>query len=145
MLWAACCLGFFGFLREGEFTTSEPFDSSIHLSVSDVPAGTRFKICIKCSKTDPFQMGCNIYVGQGNGSIFPVAAIGSFLALRGDAPRSLFCYADGHYLSRQQLSSTVQSVLHSVGYPGSYSGHSFRIGAAMTATARGVPVTFSRL
>ena len=144
MLWAACCLGFFGFLRAGEFTSSCPFDPSIHLTVSDVQADTLvnptcFKICIKCSKTDPFRRGCDIYVGRGSGSICPVAAIGNFLALRGGAPGPLFCYADGRPLSRQQLSSSVQSILHSAGYTGSYSGHSFRIGAATTAATRGVP------
>ena len=143
MLWAACCLGFFGFLRAGEFTTPRSFDPSIHLAVSDVQADTLvnptcFKIRIKCSKTDPFQRGCDIYVGRGSGSICPVAAIGNFLALRGSAPRPLFCYADGRPLSRQELSSSVQSILHSAGYTGSYSGHSFRIGAATTAAARGV-------
>ena len=142
MLWAACCLGFFGFLRVGEFTTSRPFDPSIHLAVSDVQAHTLvnptcFKIRIKCSKTDPFQMGCAIYVGRG--SICPVAVIGNLLALRGGAPGPLFCYADGRPLSWQQLSSSVQSILHSVGYTGLYSAHSFRIGAAMTAAGRGVP------
>ncbi len=104
MLWAACCLGFFGFLRAGEFTTSQPFDPSIHLAVSDVQADTLvnptcFKIRIKCSKTDPFRRGCDIYVGRGSGSICPVAAIGNFLALRGAAPGPLFCYADGRPLS----------------------------------------------
>ena len=33
----------------------------------------------------------------------------------------------------------VQSILHSAGYHGSYSGHSFWIDAATTAAARGVP------
>ena len=49
-----------------------------------------------------------------------------------------FTVSDGRPLTRQQLSSTVQSTLHSAGYIGSYSGHSFRNGAATTATALGV-------
>lgn len=144
MLWAVCCLGFFGFLRAGEFTTNSPFDPSIHLAVSDIQADalvdpTCFQVHIKSSKTDPFRVGCVIYVGRGNSSICPVAALGNFLGLRGPPPGPLFCFADGRPLTRQRLSSMVQSILHSAGYHGSYSGHSFRIGAATTAAARGVP------
>ena len=144
MLWAACCLGFFGFLRAGEFTTNSSFDPSIHLTVGDLQADslvdpTCFRVHIKCSKTDPFRVGCDIYVSRGNSLICPVVALGNFLALRGPSPGPLFCYADGRPLTRQQLSSTVQAILYSAGYPGSYSGHSFRIGAATTAAARGIP------
>ncbi|XP_067055916.1 uncharacterized protein [Acropora muricata] len=85
MLWAACCFGFFAFLRADEFTTSQPFDPSIHPTVSDLQVDTLvnptcFQIRIKCSKTDLFRIGCDIYVDRGRGSIFPVAAIGNFLA-----------------------------------------------------------------
>ena len=51
----------------------------------------------------------------------------------------LFTFSDGHPLTRQKLSSTVQSILSAAGYSGVYSGHSFRISTATTAAAQGVP------
>ena len=144
VLWAMCCLGFFGFLRAGEFTTTSSFDPSIHLTVGDLQADslvdpTCFR-CFKCSKTDPFRVGCDIYVGRGNSLTCLEVAVGNFLALRGPSPGPLLCYADGHPLTWQKLSSTVQAILHSACYPGSYSGHSFRISAATTAAAaQGIP------
>ena len=137
MRWMACCLGFFGFLCAGEFITNSSFDPSTHLADALVDP-TCFRAHIKSSKTDPFRVGCVIYVGRGNSIICPVAALGNSLALQGPSPGPLFCFADGRPLTWQRLSSMVQSILHSAGYHGSYSGHSFRIGAATTAAARGV-------
>ena len=131
MLWAACCLGFIGFLCAGEFTTNSSFDPSIHLAMC--------RPILWCSKTDPFCVGCDLYVGQGNSLICPVVALTNFLALHGPSPGPLFCYADGRPLTWQLLSSTVQAILNSTSYHGSYSGHSFWIGAATTAASRGVP------
>ena len=103
------------------------------MTVADLQADslvnpTCFKVHIKCSKTDPFRMGCDIYVGRGEGPVCPIRALGNFLALRGSSEGALFTFSDGRPLTRQQLSSTVQSIFHSAGYTGSYSGHSFRFG-----------------
>ena len=50
-----------------------------------------------------------------------------------------FIFSDGCLLTRQQLSSSVQSILNGEGYSGSYSGHSFRTGAETTVAAQKVP------
>ena len=36
-----------------------------------------FKVHIKCSKTDPFRLGCDIYVEHGEGSVCPIQLLGS--------------------------------------------------------------------
>lgn len=144
MLRAACCLGFFGFLRAGEFTVNSPFNPDIHLTINDIQAGSllnpcSFRIFIKCSKTDPFRQGCYVYIGTGSSDLCPVRALIQYLHLRGSTPGPLFLLADGTPLNRQWLSSTIQSILSSAGVPGCFTGHSFRIGAATSAASRGLP------
>ena len=60
MLWAACCIAFFGFLNVGEMTvpTKMAYDPSIHRSLEDVAldrrsTATMIWLTIKQSKTDP--------------------------------------------------------------------------------------------
>ena len=141
ILWAA--LRFFGFFQAGELTVNSAFQPSIHMTVDELQADslvnpTCFKAHINCSKTDPFCMGGDIHVGPGEGSVCHVRTFGDCLALRGSFEGPLFTFNDGHPLTRQQFSSMVQSILHTAGYTGSYSGHSFRIGAAATAADRRV-------
>ena len=67
MLWAGRCLGFFGFLRIGEFMVNSTFDLSIHLTVQDSQVEVNpssLCVCIKSSKNDLFPQGCFIYLGR---------------------------------------------------------------------------------
>ena len=92
MLWAACCLGFFGFLRAAEFTAPsavEAFDPGVHLALQDIALDSRtspslVRVKIKCSKTDPFRRGVEIYLGHSFNELCPVAAMTKYLAVRGD-------------------------------------------------------------
>ena len=68
MLWAACCVGLFGFLRSGELTSLDvgDFGPGQHLSVSDVTVDEvtnpkAVTVRIKQSKTDPFRQGVSIF------------------------------------------------------------------------------------
>ena len=144
MLWAACCIGFFGFLRAGEFTVNTTFDPSIHLTVQDLQVDAEenpssLRVHIKSSKTDPFRQGCFIYLGRGQASLCPIAAIMSYLHLRGSSQGPLFIDSTGQPLTRVRLSSFLQSTIAAAGIPGQFSGHSFRIGAATTAAQHGIP------
>ena len=64
MLWASACIGFFGFLRAGEFTVPSPstYDPEVHLNLADIAIDSHTApslVClrIKQSKTDPFREG----------------------------------------------------------------------------------------
>ena len=140
MLWAACCLGFFGFLRAREFTVNEPFNLAIHLTPLDSTSNlTCLRVQIKASKTDPFRQGCFRYLGRGHTSICPIASVMAYLHRRGPAPGPLFLQENGQPLTQTQSSNFLQSTWSAVGITGTYLGHSFRIGAATTAAQQGFP------
>lgn len=145
LLWAACCLGFFGFLRSGEFTTSSSqFDPSWHLSIQDISVDSItnpsvLQVVIKGSKTDQFRQGACVTVGRTDSHICPVKAMLPYLAARGFKPGPLFCNRDGSAFTQQQLVTQLRAALAGEGVEcARYSGHSFRIGAATTAAAKGL-------
>ena len=145
LLWAACCLGFFGFLRSGEFTTqSDNYDPSWHLSVQDVAVDSLenpsvLQVRIKGSKTDQLRQGMTIVMGITPSHICPVKAVLAYIACRGFKPGPLFCHLDGSPLTRSQLVYRLRATLTIAGVKcDNFSGHSFCIGAATTAAAKGM-------
>ena len=145
-IWAACCVGFFGFLRCGEFLVSDgcDFDPNTHLSLADISFDTSgeswsFVLSIKASKTDQFRKGALVALGATNLDLCPVAALLDYLAIRGPAPGMLFCLEDGRPLKRKAFTASIQQALSISGLDGTqFNGHSFRIGAATTASAVGL-------
>lgn len=144
MLWAACCLGFFGFMRSGEFTCSSlltPSDSM--LSVSDIRVDSRDNpqvliVLLRHSKTDTFGTGVNLYLGRTGDILCPVTAVLGYLAIRPSTPGPLFIFQDGTPLSRARLVTHVRKALSQAGVnTANFSGHSFRIGAASMAARAG--------
>ena len=90
LLWAASCLGFFAFLRSGEMTSPSgvTFDPDWHLTPMDVavdsPERSSFiQVMLKGSKTDQARKGIKLYVGRTNNDLCPVAAMLTYLSVRG--------------------------------------------------------------
>ena len=69
----------------------------------------------------------------------PVVEILAYMVLRKPGEGPLFRFKDGRPLTRVHFVSQVREALEQVGIEYSkYAGHSFRIGAATTAAARGI-------
>ena len=144
MLWAACCLGFFGFLRAGEFMVNSTFDPSIHLTVQDLQVDDEVNpsslcMCIESSRNDLFPQGCFIYLGR---ALSNFGHPGIFTSLRaliwspvGDHGRPLTC---------SRLSSFIQSVLQGAGIPGSFQATVFALGPLRHLRNAAFQITLSR-
>ena len=147
MLWAACCLCYFGFLRAGEITvpSEAAYDPGVHLNFADVIVDSisdpkLLRVKIKASKTDPFRQGVEIFIGRTGNKLCPVSAVLSYLAKRGSVKGMLFRYEDRRLLTRDRFVASVREALSAVGIDcKSYAGHSFRIGAATAAGRQGLP------
>ena len=80
MLWAACCLTYFGFFRMGEIAVPDdtPYDPAVHLSPGDIAVDSRLhpsmlQVRLKRSKTDQEGKGVDVFVGKTNNNLCPVA------------------------------------------------------------------------
>ena len=146
MLWAAFLVCFFGFLRSGEITIpdSSAYDPSVHLSFSDISIDTIaepniIRIRLKTSKTDPFRQGVDIHIGKTNQTLCPVTALLNYMVIRGNSPGLLFHFEDNAPLTKSKFTARFRQLLDQAGVDSTlYAGHSFRIGAATTAAAKGV-------
>ena len=146
MMWAACCLCYFGFLRSGEVTipSEAAYDRGVHLNVNDVVvddiANPSFvKVTIKASKTDQFRKGVDIFVGRTRNALCPVEALLAYICSTERNGRWPFVQ-DGRLLTKDRFIKGVRDTLTQAGVEAKqYAGHSFRIGVATMAGKKGLP------
>ena len=89
MLWTACCTGFIGFLRAGEFTVSSllAFDPASHLTPQDNTTAshenpTLVRLHLKKSKTYPFRRSADVYLARSTNDVCPVSSLlGTWLSV----------------------------------------------------------------
>ena len=149
MLWAAASLCFFGFMRSGELTipSATSFDEGAHLSFNDVAVDSMqnpriIRVRLKASKTDPFRVGVNIYVGRTGNTLCPVTAMLHYMVTRGLVTGPFFRFENGSPLTRAKFVDKVKEAFSLAGVDcTAYSGHSFRAGAATTAAKQGISDT----
>ena len=146
LLWAACCVAFYGFPRVSEFTvpSQHSYDKAYYLSLADLTLNSRclptvVQLHIKQSKTDPFREGAFIFLSKSNRGTCPVRAIVDYLIVRGKREGPLFVWPDGTMLTRNLFASALARILRNLNLtPQLYNTHSFRIGAATSANQAGL-------
>ena len=118
LLWATCCISFFGFLKCSEFTVTsiQEYDPSTHLSYNDVSIDCRdspsaVQILIKQSKTDPFRKSVYLRLGKTDSDVCPVKAIPPYMVIRGSKPEPLFLTADSKPLTHQRFHTSLSRLL----------------------------------
>ena len=95
-------LGFFGFLRAGEFTipSNSSFDLEQHLTPQDIAVDchmhtTMLRVRLKQSKTNPFCHGIHTFLGHSGTDLCWLSSIFAYCAIRGNDPGPLFRFSDG--------------------------------------------------
>ena len=134
-------VAFFAFLRSAEL---------IALTISDLSMCTpsppsslpTYILSIRTSKTDPFRQGCQVRLApSGHPILCPAKALTDYLRIAHLSPcSSLFAWSSGNPLCRATLTNGIKWLAAATGINERlYSSHSFRIGAATTASAAGLP------
>ena len=140
---AMCALAFFAFLRIGELTTSRGDNSNL-IKISELD-----RLLDNQGITRAFQLTLISYKHKSSGPPFviyiypeqtccPVQSLLTFLSVRGPVQGPLFCWPDGSPITRTFFVDRLNAALQLCNLdPTLYKAHSFRIGAASWASAKG--------
>ena len=136
MLWSACTMAFFGFLRVSEFTANFSGTKLCFLKNRDVQCDSgELRVCLRISKNSQFNP-LTVVIPETNRSCCAVRAFFKYSVLHGErTDEPVFTFEDAKLLTRQRLSGFLQEALGT-----GFTTHSFRMGAATTASQCGVPI-----
>ena len=142
---AAFSMAFFGFLRVSEMLgqrfTGGGGRGPLKLTSVKVELS---KVTVNLSGSKTNQLG-HVEVVQiekeSSPDLCPVKALQQFLLVHPGNSDFLFVHFNGAPLKRHQFQSVLKKAARILGWPkGGFSSHSFRIGAATSAAANGVPL-----
>ena len=148
MIWAAFTLAFYGFLSCSEFTYPgvHSFRPQFDLGtdcVSFYPSlvcPQHIVVTLKSSKTDFSRQGQSVVIAKAPGPVCAVSAMQQFFLPTRSSRGPLFSFRSGRLLTRSAVICLLRDAARCAGLPyNSLKGHSFRIGAASTAAAAGLP------
>ena len=135
MLWAMFTVAFYGFFRASELLSN--------LTWSDVVlSSTQMTITLYQSKTDPFRRGQCVHIFASGSSTCPIRAMNCYRTLVGSPNTDDPVFKAGQFnpLTQNKVNKVLRHLLQQSGInDGNYASHSFRIGAATTAAAAGIP------
>ena len=144
MIWAACCIAYFGLLRVNEFTSPNHSNTTNTLQLADVALDSHtspkiIQLTLHQSKTDQFRKGSHIFLGATSHYVCPVQALLQYLKNRGSRPGPLFILTNRKALTGSMFRTALKKALKELNLnPSSFNTHSFRIGAATSAKQAGI-------
>ncbi|XP_063425851.1 uncharacterized protein LOC134709631 [Mytilus trossulus] len=124
MLEAVCTVGFYGFMRCGEFTVlkANQFDPSVNLCIGDIILHKDIIILkLKQSKTDPFRKGVDIQLHKVKNQICPFKILVKYLQVRESLKQGLpsdplFISQNALALERNYFINCIKQVLSICGF-----------------------------
>jgi len=135
-------VAFFCFFIIGELilTGKPPCQQVLQMSnVNFKEGGTLLDICLNRSKTDQLGLGAVISLPASHSQLCPVRLLKSYVARRPNFTGPLFCHFGGSPVTRYQFNAVLKKSLLAIGVDvKKYKSHSFRIGAATTASIQGI-------
>ena len=108
-------LGYFGFMRSGEFTiTSQSTRPAVRLSGVAIDSHhtlSLLRVRLRRAKTDPLGQGVEIFMNKSGMSLCQVVAVLSYMVIRSESDGPLLVHADGLPLTRDQFVTKVKRAL----------------------------------